>query len=399
MKTQTYVLIGGGVTSVSAADALRSKGFDGAIVLLGDESEYPYERPPLSKSFLRSEITRPEIALRPADFYAQRAIDLRVDTAVEAINPHERRVQLKQGQQLAYDKLLVATGASPRTLKVPGAELSGIHYLRSAHDCERIKEGLAAKPRVLVIGTGFIGCEVAASVRKLGCETVLVGPTLPLEHVLGREVAELYARYHRARGIELRVGASVTEFAGSKRVEQAKLSDETTVPCETVIVGIGVEPSVSLVPSEVQLANGIATDEYCRTSVEDIFAAGDVAASWRPHLNTRIRFEHFVNAQLQGAAAAKAMLGKLEAYDPVPYFWSDQFDLSLQYYGYAAKWDSCILRGRPEEYSFLALYLLDGRLEAVCGVNSPREFFAVKRLVGKTDVASLLAADETAGHL
>jgi len=398
VKTETYVLVGGGATSVSAADALRSKGFDGAIVLLGSEPVYPYERPPLSKAFLRSEITRDQIALRPAEFYAQHAIDVRVGAVVVRIDPHERRVELKQGPPLTYDKLLIATGASPRGLKVTGSEIAGIHYLRSADDCERIREELATKPRVLVIGTGFIGCEVAASARQLGCDVVLVGPTLPLEHVLGREVGELYARYHRDRGTQLRIGAAVIEFTGSKRVEQAKLSDQTTIACDFVIVGIGVEPSVSVVPSNVQLANGIATDEYCRTSVEGILSAGDVAASWRPRLNARIRFEHFVNAQLQGAAAAKTMIGKLEAYDPVPYFWSDQFDLSLQYYGYAEKWDSCVLRGKPEEYSFLALYLLDGRLEAVCGVNCSRELFAAKRLIGKTDVASLLPADETAGQ-
>ena len=396
MKHKTYAIVGAGLAGISAAEALRGAAFDGRIIMLGSEPEPPYERPPLSKQRLRGEIPKENVLLRAAEFYALNAIELHLDDAVVRVDPAQRCVETANGRRVAYEKLLLATGASPRRLAIPGHQLQGIHYLRTLRDCEHLRERLQQHPRVLVVGTGFIGCEVAASARQLGCDVVLVGQKLPLERVLGREIGDIYAACHRRHGVELRTGATTVEFRGSARVEEAVLSDRSIVPCDLVIVGIGVSPSLEAVPEGMELDNGIVTDEFCRTSMENIFAAGDVAISWRPRLNQRVRFEHFDNAQLQGAAAGRAMAGAMQPYDPIPFFWSDQFDLHLQYYGYAQNWDTCVLRGKPADHSFSAFYLRDGRIEAVCNVNRFRELNAAKRLLGKVGVPPHKLADESA---
>lgn len=382
----TYIIIGASLAGTSAAEALRGEGFDGRLILIGDEPEAPYERPPLSKQRLRGEVPQEDIFLRAATFYDLNRIELRLGVSVLRIDPTERYVELAGGERLDYKKLLIATGAVPRLLKIPGGNLQGVHYLRTSADCERIRKSLEGRPRVLVIGTGFIGCEVAASLRQIDCAVALVGHELPLQHVLGSEVGKIYASYHRSQGIDLRTDLTVFEFLGSGRLERARLSDGSMVPCDLAILGVGVSPAVGIAPPGMQLENGILTDEFCRTNVDNIFAAGDVACSWRPRLNRRVRLEHFDNAQLQGAAAGRVMSGKMQPYDPIPFFWSDQFKLTLQYYGLATDWDNCVLRGKPEEYSFAAFYLRDGRIDAVCNVNRPHELSAAKLLLGQTGV-------------
>lgn len=396
MHSQTCVIVGAGVTGASAADALRNNGFGGRIIMLGDEPDPPYDRPPLSKQRLRGEVEREKIFSRPPDFYDRSRIELRIGTKASRIDPHTRSVELADGEKLEYDKLLIATGATPRRLTVQGSEKQGVYYLRTLADCEQIRHEAERRPKVLVLGTGFIGCEVAASLRQVGCDVVLAGRGLPLQHVLGSAVGEIYASLHRSRGVDVKTDVSVAEFQGSARLEAAELSDGSAIACDVAVVGIGVSPAVAVAPESLQLENGIVTDEFCRTNLDGIFAAGDVAFSWRPRLNRRARVEHFMNAQLQGAAAGRVMAGDTRPYDPLPYFWSDQFDLNLQYHGLAESWDRCIMRGKPAEYSFIAFYLRDGRIDAACIVNRPRELTKAKRLVGQTGIAEKALLDESA---
>ncbi|MEO6835941.1 MAG: FAD-dependent oxidoreductase [Candidatus Tumulicola sp.] len=386
MSRPTYAIVGGGVAGASAAEALRGEGFDGRIELIGAERDLPYERPPLSKTLLRGETGRDSAALRAPEFYARNSIELRLGEAVSRLDIPNRRIELAGGGRIAYDKVLVATGTSPRRLGIPGGDLAGIHYLRTLDDAALLASELQRRPALLVIGSGFIGCEVAASARQVGCEVTVVGPTLPMERALGAEVGAIYAGYHRARGVTLKSGHTIDAFLGTNALEAARLSDGSTVACDAVVVGIGVTPSVSWLGDELGSSAGVETDEFCRTNVDGVFAAGDVAFSWRPRLGRRIRLEHFDNAESQGAAAGRAMHGTMRAYDPIPFFWSDQYDFSLQYYGHASKWDRVVLRGPAADGSFIAFYLEHDRIEAICAVNRSRESSAIKRLIGRSDL-------------
>lgn len=392
MTVSTYAIVGGGVTGVSAAEALRNEGFDGHIVLVGEEREPPYQRPPLSKQLLRREIERKAVTLRAPEFYGSNSIDLRLGEHVSVLNLRSRQIELADDSAIAYDKVLVATGASPRHLAVPGGDLSGVHYLRTLDDSLRLTDALEHSPAVLVVGSGFIGCEVAASARQMGCEVTIVGPTLPMEHALGTEVGSLYASYHRDRGVKLKIGGTVVQFLGKGTLEAARLSDGTVLECAVCVVGIGAVPSVPRLLGNLRVSNGIETDEFCRTSSEYVFAAGDVAYSWRPRLNRRVRLEHFDNAESQGAAAGRAMHGAMRGYDPIPFFWSDQFDIFLQYYGQTLDWDQVLMRGRGKDSSFIAFYLKNNCIEAACAVNHSREANVIKRLIGRSDI---LARDLT----
>lgn len=393
MTAETFAIVGAGATAFNAAETLRGEGFEGRIVMFGDEEHEPYQRPPLSKQFLRGQMDEEHVYLHPRDFYATNSIELRIGDAVEQIDPSEHLIRTARGEPLAYDRLLIATGAKPRRLNVPGGELEGVRYLRTIDDCKRIRTDLERQPRVLVVGGGFIGCEVAASTRKLGCTVTLLTPKLPLENVLGREVATAVAAFHRDHGVEIRTGVSAVEFRGSQRVEQAILTDQQTVECDVAVIGIGVVPSLVDVPSAVQSERGIETNEFLQTSVEHIWAAGDVAASWRPSLGARVRFEHFDNAKHQGAAAAKNMLERKLPYDPVPFFWSDQSELHIQFHGYAPTWDTIVIRGDPAELKFSAYYLRASRIDAFCSVNDYRTVTPSKRLIGRTGISEQSLAD------
>jgi 3-phenylpropionate/trans-cinnamate dioxygenase ferredoxin reductase subunit len=393
-KGNVYAIIGAGLAGFSAARTLRLEGFEGRVILLGQETDSPYERPPLSKDRLRGELSEERVLLELPNYYEDHAIELQLGERVARIDPSLRVLELSGGRRVFYDKLLMATGAALRHMDVPGHDLDGILYLRTLRDCDMLRGLLQQHPHVLIVGTGFIGCEVAASARQLGCEVTLTGPDLPLAHVLGKELSEIYAGYHRGKGITLKTGVKTTAFSGAGHVERAVFSDGSTVDCDMVVVGIGVTPNIELIAEHLKIENGIVTDEFCRTDVEGIFAAGDVANSWHPRLGASARLEHFDNAQRQGEAAAKAMIGKLEAFDTVPFFYSDQYEFRLIYRGMALSWDRVVIRGAPDTGSFSAFYLKNRRVLAVCSVNRYAESVIAAQLLHH-EIDSAMLVDES----
>ena len=372
MSKQTFAIVGAGLAGAKAAEELRERGFDGRLVLIGVESDRPYERPPLSKDYLRGESEREKAYVHPAGFYEEHAIDLLTETAVAAIDPGTSRVLLDDNRELAYDRLLLTTGAEPRRLPVPGAELDGIHYLRTFADCDALRARLdAGRGRVAVVGAGWIGSEFAASARQRGLEVTLIDPLeLPNERIFGSEVGAFYRDVHVEHGVEMRLGRGVEAFEGDGAVARVRLSDGTHVECDFAVVGVGVAPRSGLASEAgLEVENGIVVDEHLRTSAPNIYAAGDVANAWHPFHARRIRVEHWANALNQGPAAARSMLDEEVSYERIPYFFSDQYDVGMEYSGYAERWDEVVLRGDPGEGAFVAFWLRDGRVLAGMNVN------------------------------
>lgn len=367
---QTFVIVGASLAGAKAAETLRGEGFDGRLVLIGEEAERPYERPPLSKDHLRGQDEPGSIFVHHEGFYAEHDIELRSSTRVTAVHPGEARIETDDCEVIGYDRLLLATGARPRRLKVPGSDLDGIHYLRTVQDCDRLGAALVSASRLAVVGAGWIGSEVAASARQLGVEVVLIDPlATPLERVLGPEVGAVYRDLHARHGVELRLNTSVDAFAGDHSVEGVRTAGGEVIPADVVVAGIGVEPRTDLAAAAgLDLDNGITVDEYLCTSAPGVYAAGDVAAAWHPDLRQRIRVEHWANALNQGAVAAKNMLGLPTVYDRVPYFFSDQYDLGMEYAGYTTSWDEVVFRGDPTSGEFLAFWIDDGLV--VAGMNA-----------------------------
>jgi 3-phenylpropionate/trans-cinnamate dioxygenase ferredoxin reductase component len=370
--TGPYVIAGAGLAGAKAAEALREEGFDGPIVLVGTESERPYERPPLSKDYLRGEAERAKAYVHDEGFYAAHDIDLRTGTTVERIDVDERAVELSGDERVRYDRLLLATGAEPRRLGIPGADLDGVHYLRDFADSDAIAARLAVgSGRVVVIGAGWIGAEVAASARQKGLDVALVEVAqVPLERVLGRELGEIYAGIHRDHGVELHTGVGVDRLEGSGSVERVHLSDDTVLDADFVVVGVGVTPRTALAESAgLAVDNGIVVSARLETNAPGVFAAGDVANALHPFYGHTIRVEHWANALNQPATAARAMLGKSASYDRLPYFFSDQYDVGMEYFGYATEWDEVVFRGDPATREFVAFWLHGGRVVAGMNVN------------------------------
>jgi 3-phenylpropionate/trans-cinnamate dioxygenase ferredoxin reductase component len=384
-QDRTVVIVGASAGGGAAAEALRKQGFDGRIVLLGDEPERPYERPPLSKEYLLGEVQASEFYLRPASWYEKNGVELLLNTCATRLDPATRQVELQDGRQLAYDQLVIATGAAPRHLHVPGGELDGVAYLRTLADATALRARILAAGRVVVVGMGFIGAEIAAACRTLKREVVVLEAlAAPMIRALGEEVGDLLAAAHRARGVEVRLNEQVTEFRGHGRVEQVVSAADEAIDCELVVVGIGVIPNVDwLVGSGVALHNGVLVDELCRTNVPDVYAVGDVA-NWRSRrFGQHMRVEHYDNAGNQAKAAVRTMLGGAEPYDPVPYFWSDQHDLNLQYAGHTDGYDRVIFRGDPTATpaNWSAFYIQDAELRAVLAVNRFKDLSAGRRLI------------------
>ena len=367
---QTFVVVGASLAGAKAAEALRHEGFDGRVVLLGEEDERPYERPALSKDYLRGEAGRDKVYVHDETFYGDHDIELRTSTRAVGIDPVAHELALTGGAQLPYDRLLLATGSIPRRLAIPGSELGGLYYLRTLGDSEALRRVITPTSRIVVIGAGWIGSEVAASARQAGADVVLIEQgRLPLERALGAEVASIYRDLHRGHGVKLLPNTAVESFAGAGSVEEVRTTDGRRIACDVVVVGVGAAPRVELAEAAgLAIENGIAVDERLETSASGIFAAGDVAAAWHPFFQTRLRVEHWANALNQGPAAARNMLGLDAAYERLPYFFSDQYDLGMEYTGYAPTWDKVIFRGDPATGAFIAFWLKDGRV--VAGMNA-----------------------------
>jgi 3-phenylpropionate/trans-cinnamate dioxygenase ferredoxin reductase subunit len=368
---QTFIIVGASLAGAKAAETLRAEGFDGRIMLIGAEAERPYERPPLTKDYLRAESPREKVYVHPEDFYREHEIELVTGTVVAALDPGGSRVRLEDGRELGYDRLLLATGAVARRLSIPGAGLDGVHYLRTLEDCDALRERLDAGGRVAVIGAGWIGAEFAASARQRGAEVTIVEPaSLPLERVLGAEIGAVYRDVHRDHGVELLLGTGVEAFEGDGAVRRVRTGGGRTIDCDFAVVGIGVVPRAELADGAgLETDNGIAVDQRLATSAPNVYAAGDVANAWHPFYDRRIRVEHWANALEQGPAAARAMLGHDVAYDRIPYFFSDQYDVGMEYSGFATEWDEVVFRGDPASREFIAFWLREARVVAGLNVN------------------------------
>ena len=380
-SNHTFVIVGAGYAGAKAAEKLRSEGFDGRVVLVGEEPDRPYARPPLSKGYLRGEGDRPY--LRDEAFYEENAIELRTSTRATELDVNGSALSLSDGERLRFDRLLLVTGAEPRRLPVPGADLDGVLRLREVRDSDAIRDRLQGGGPLVVVGAGWIGSEVAASARELGSDvTVVERGQVPLEHVLGPTVGEIYAGIHSDHGVRLVAGAQIEALEGESSVEGVRLADGRTIAAATVVVGVGVAPRTDLAAAAgLPVENGIVVDEYLRTEVPSIFAAGDVANAHHPMYGRHLRVEHLMTARHQSEAAALSMLGTGEPYARVPYFFSDQYDVAMEYSGHATSWDEVVLRGDVAGREFIAFWVESGRVVAGMNVNVPGVSDEIQELV------------------
>lgn len=380
---RTFVVVGASLCGGTAVHTLRQEGFDGRIVLVGEEPDLPYERPPLYKEYLRGEQSSESLLVQPASWYEDTGVELRLGIRAMAVDPRGRTVELSDGQRLAYDAVLLATGGRPR--KLPGDSAERVLYLRTVREADRIRSELEAGRHLVVVGAGFIGAEVAASARTLGLEvTCLEMLDVPLERALGKEMGQIYAGIHRDHGVDLRTGEGVESIEETNGGVLVRTTRGAAIEGDVVVVGVGIEPNVELGESAgARIENGIVVDEFCRTTVDRVFAAGDVANHWHPVFDRHVRVEHFDNAIKHGAAAARNMLGKPERYDDPHWFWSDQYDHNLQYAGHAASWDDLVIRGSTEDRSFVAFYMKHGVVLAVLGLNRGKDVRRAMKLIRK----------------
>ena len=373
MTTQDpFVIVGGGLAGAKAAETLRTEGFDGPVVLVAGEDEVPYERPPLSKGLLLGSAERDSVFVHEADWYAKNDVDLRTGARAEAIDKDAHEVVLAGGERVGYSRLLLATGARPRRLPVPGADLDGVHYLRTLADSDRLGETLTDGTRLVIVGAGWIGLEIAAAARTRGAAvTVVEMAHLPLQRVLGDTIAEVFAGLHREHGVTFHFDAGVAELRGSGRVEEVVLADGTVLPADAVLVAVGAQPNTELAEAAgLPVDNGVLVGASLASGEPDIFAAGDVANAEHPLLHTRVRVEHWANALNMGPVAAKAMMGQDAAYDLLPYFYTDQYDLGMEYSGFVPDPNvDVVVRGDLAAREFIAFWVDEGRVLAGMNVN------------------------------
>ena len=351
----------------------------------GPTYERPYERPPLSKDYLRGEVGREKVYVHDEGFYGEHEIDLRLGRRAESLDTSSGELELDGGERLRYDRLLLTTGAEPRRLSFPGAELDGVLYLRSVQDSDALRARLDRGGALVVIGAGWIGAEVAASARQRGLEVTVLDPlSVPLERVMGAEVGAIYRDIHTDHGTQMLMGTGVEAFEGHRAVERVRTSDGRELECDFVVVGVGVQPRVGLaVQAGIAVDNGILVDEHLEASAPGVFAAGDVANAYHPFYGERIRVEHWANALHQGPVAARAMLGEPDVYDRLPYFFSDQYDVGMEYTGFARSWDRVVFRGDPATREFVAFWLVEDRVVAGMNVNVWDVIEPIKRLISE----------------
>ena len=383
---QTFVIVGAGLAGAKAAEGLRTEGFEGRIVLIGEEDERPYERPPLSKEYLLGKSGKEKIYVHPEAWYRDHDVELLLGSPVIALDRSLQQVILQGDERVEYDQLLLTTGSSPRRLRIPGADLEGVLYLRKVHDCEAIKVAFASAKKVAIIGGGWIGLETAAAARAADCDvTLLETAKLPLLGVLGSELAEFYATLHVEHGVDVRTGVEVAEIVSrEQRASGVRLADGSQIDADAVVVGVGITPNTELAETAgLTIDNGVLVDEYLRSSDPKVFAAGDVANARYPGLGRHLRLEHWSAALHQGPVAAANMVGQAIAYDQVPYFYSDQYDVGMEYWGYVegGKYDGVVFRGDVAERKFIAFWVREGRVLAGMAVNTWKLGDAVPALV------------------
>lgn len=394
----TAAIIGAGLAGAKAAETLRTEGFDGRVVLIGDEAERPYDRPSLSKKYLRGEEDIEDVYVHAADFAQRSNVELLSGARVDAIDVGASRLRIDGHPDVAFNTLLLATGSAPRRLPIPGAELPGVHVLRTLDDSQRLREALLSAAHVAVIGAGWIGCEVAASARQMGKDVTIIDPLpTPLHRVLGEEIGSAFAALHADHGAQLRLGVGVKSLVGGATVEAVVLSDGTRVEADVVVVGVGVTPRLELARTAgLGVADGVIADDRLQTTAPGIFVAGDIAEAAHPLLGTRVRVEHWANALNQGQHAARNMLGADAPYDRLPYFYSDQYDLGLEYVGYTRQWDDVVFRGDVEARKFIAFYRRGKKVVAGIAVNVWDTTDALKALITTGgQISSTMLADES----
>jgi 3-phenylpropionate/trans-cinnamate dioxygenase ferredoxin reductase subunit len=380
---EKILIIGAGQAGAQAAVSLRQGGYKGAITMIGAEPAPPYQRPPLSKAYLKGDLDEHRLYLRPAEFYTTQSIDLHLGVAATGIDRKAKKVTTDDGEVHSYDALLIAIGAPPRRITAPGADLDGIHYLRTLADSERLRPMLAAPGRIVIVGAGYIGLEVAAVARQEGREvTVLEMAPRVLARVASEPVSAFYQGLHKGFGVDLRLGAALDGFDGKHRIHGARLASGETIGCIAALVGIGAAPVLTLASEAgLETGNGIIVDEYARTSDPYIFAAGDCTNFPSPRYGRRLRLESVPNAIEQAKAAAANMIGGKVIYDALPWFWSDQYDVKLQTAGLCEGYEELVLRGDPAEKKFAVWYLKDGKALSVDAINDPASFAMGKKLI------------------
>ena len=390
------VIIGAGHAAGQAAASLRQAKFAGPITIIGDEAHVPYQRPPLSKQYLAGTQLADKVYLRAEKFYADKDIQLMLDTRATQIDPSTKTINLDNGETIAYEKLLISTGSRPRKLSIEGSDLSGIHYLRTMDDVDGIRAHVKPGANLVIVGGGYIGLEVAAVGIELGMNVhVLEMEERILQRVTTPEMSAYYHKLHTDRGVHIHTQTGVTGFSGNGSVEKVLCGDES-FDADIVIVGIGIIPNTEIAEEAgIHCENGIVVDDHCRTSDRDIYAAGDCTNHPNPLMNKRLRLESVPNAMDQARVSTANMLGDDKVYAAIPWFWSDQYDLKLQMVGFSADGDSQVLRGDMDTHQFAIFYLKDGKVVAADAVNSPKEFMLCKQLVGKPADAAKLADPET----
>ena len=403
---ERIVIVGAGLAGARAAEALRKAGYEGTVTLLGDEPVPPYLRPPLSKDYLYGKAGLEQVYLHPEAFYAEQRIDLRSSTEVLAIDPAAREVTLSDGARLPFDRLLIATGVRPRTIPLPGVQLPGVMSLRTLADADALRAAAVDAERIVVVGAGWIGSEVAAALRMMDRRVAVLAPeTIPLKRVLGPEIGGFYRDLHLEHGVEFHLGTSLARIVGKDRVEAVETTSGERIAADLVVVGVGAEPRIELASAAgLSIGDGIEVNATLETSVPGIFAAGDVASAWHPFYGRRMRSEHWANARYQGSAAGPLMLGASEPFDRIPYFYSDQYDAVMEYTGHATSSDQLVVRGSLADREFIAFWLSGGRVVAGMNVNVKRVAKSIDRLVrsrATVDTAALsdpaIPLDEIAG--